>query len=107
MPTITKGRHTFAIPTPAPTQRTVSFGIWPIVDGKTGPKKGKSVVSIRAPRDALDAARLVAEYVRDQLDAGTYKGHKHIDLETGTGRRLLMAAQHKAGVVFPETQLAS
>ena len=103
MPALIKGRHTFAIPTPAPTQRTVSFSIWPAVAGKTGLKKGKAVVSIRAPRDALEAARLVAEYVRDQLDTGTYNGHKHVDLETGTGQRLLMAAQHKAGVVLPKT----
>lgn len=106
MSVLTKGRHAFAIPTPAPTQRTVSFGIWPVVDGKTGPKKGKAVVSIRAPRDALEAAQLVAEYIRDQLDTGTYKGHKHVDLETGTGQRFLMAAQHKAEIVLPETGAA-
>ena len=106
MPELVKDRHYFDFPTLSPTQRTVSFGIWPAVDGKTGLKRGKAVVTIRAPNDALDAAQLVAEYIRDQLDAETYSGHKYVDLETGTGRRLLMAAQHKAGVVLPEIQWA-
>lgn len=106
MPALIKGRHTFDVRTPAPAQRTVSFGIWSAGDGKIGLKKGKAVVTIRAPTDALDAARLVAEYIRDKLDAGTYTGPQHIDLETATGRRLLMAAQHKAGVVLPEIQRA-
>ena len=106
MPALIKNHHYFDLPTPSPTQRTVSFGIWPAVNGKTGLKKGKAVVTIRAPNDVLDAAQLVAEYIRDQLDAETYRGHKYVDLETGTGRRLLMAAQHKAGVVLPEIQWA-
>ena len=76
------------------------------MDGGKGLKKGKAVVFIRATPDTIDAALLVAEHIRDQLDAGTYKGHKHIDLETGTGQRLLMAAQHKAGVVLPENGAA-
>lgn len=56
-----KGFVFFDVPKPGSTQKTVSFGIWPAMEGKTGPKKGKAVVTIRAPRDALAAARLVAE----------------------------------------------
>ncbi len=105
MPTFIQGRHTFDVPTPAPSQRTVSFGIRLAAEGKAGPKKGKAVVTIHAPRDALDAAQLVAEYLRDKLDAGTYTGPQHIDLETSAGRHLLLAAQHKAGVVLPKVGL--
>ena len=107
METLVPGRHYFNIPNPG-DWRTASFGIWPAVSrAKGAPKKGKAVVVIKAPCDRLEDARLVAEYIRDQLDAGTYAGHKHVDLETGTGRRLLLAAQYKAGVVvLPKTRQA-
>ncbi len=94
------GRHYFAIPNPGSCQ-TASFGIWPAVARANGsPKKGKAVVVLKAPCDRLEDAQLVAEYIRDQLDSGTYAGHKHVDLETGTGQRLLLAAQHKADVTL-------
>jgi len=96
MNALIEGRHYFDIPTPAPTQRTMSFGIWPAVFSKQGcPKKGKVIVVIRAPVAEIETARLVAEYVRDQLDHGIYRGHKHVDLEMGPGQRLLAQAKYK------------
>ena len=106
MESLVPGRHYFVIPDPG-SWRTASFGIWPAVArAKGNPKKGKAVVVVKAPCDRLEDARLVAEYIRDQLDSGTYAGHKHVDLETGTGQRFLLAAQHKAEIVPPKSRQA-
>jgi len=67
----------------APETFLVGVFEWvPVASGK-GLKKGVAKVRITGWTNAPESVRLVANHVRDQLDAGAWTGPKAIDVTTG------------------------